>query len=596
MTRNDCLARDAADPLAPHRAAFALPPGVIYLDGNSLGALPATTAARVNEVVRQEWGRGLIGSWNAAGWIDRPARVGARIAELIGAQAEEVICADSTSLNLFKVLACALRLQGQRPQLSMRERRIILSERGNFPTDLYMAQGLAEMLGGHYELQLVGFDEVPAALARLGERVAVLMLTHVNFATGAMHHMASLTELAQAKGALTVWDLAHSAGAVPVDLGAARADFAVGCGYKYLNGGPGAPAFVYVAQRHLAAMADDAFAQPLSGWLGHRAPFDFVPQYEPAPGIGRFVVGTPSILALAALECGVETVLAAGVPALRAKSVALTELFIELVESRCQESELRLASPRQPARRGSQVCFAHPQAWPVMQALIGRGVIGDFRAPDILRLRAAIAANDLPPAFKMLARVSRVMEQLVHAWNVLATMTPSEYSAIRPYLGASSGFQSWQYRAIEYILGNKNAAMLKPHAHRADIQQSLAQALAAPSLYDEALALLARRGLAIAPAVLARDVREPWTFDESVEHAWLAVYRAPREHWELYELAEELVDLEDAFRQWRFRHVTTVERIIGFKRGTGGTSGVSYLRRMLDVVLFPELWKARTDL
>jgi len=327
MTRNDCLARDAADPLAPHRAAFALPPGVIYLDGNSLGALPATTAARVNEVVRQEWGRGLIGSWNAAGWIDRPARVGARIAELIGAQAEEVICADSTSLNLFKV----------------------------------------------------------AALARLGERVAVLLLTHVNFATGAMHHMASLTELAQAKVALTVWDLSHSAGAVPVDLGAARADFAVGCGYKYLNGGPGAPAFVYVAQRHLAAMADDAFAQPLSGWLGHRAPFDFVPQYEPAPGIGRFVVGTPSILALAALECGVETVLAAGVPALRAKSVALTELFIELVESRCQESELRLASPRQPARRGSQVCFAHPQAWPVMQALIGRGVIGDFRAPDILR-------------------------------------------------------------------------------------------------------------------------------------------------------------------------------------------------------------------
>ena len=385
MTRNDCLARDAADPLAPHRAAFALPPGVIYLDGNSLGALPATTAARVDEVVRQEWGRGLIGSWNAAGWIDLPARVGSRIAELIGAQAEEVICADSTSLNLFKVLACALRLQGQRPQLSMRERRIILSERGNFPTDLYMAQGLAELMGGHYELQLVGFDEVPAALARLGERVAVLLLTHVNFATGAMHHMASLTELAQAKGALTVWDLAHSAGAVPVDLGAARADFAVGCGYKYLNGGPGAPAFVYVAQRHLAAMADDAFAQPLSGWLGHRAPFDFVPQYEPAPGIGRFVVGTPSILALAALECGVETVLAAGVPALRAKSVALTELFIELVESRCQESELRLASPRQPARRGSQVCFAHPQAWPVMQALIGRGVIGDFRAPDILR-------------------------------------------------------------------------------------------------------------------------------------------------------------------------------------------------------------------
>jgi tryptophan 2,3-dioxygenase len=215
---------------------------------------------------------------------------------------------------------------------------------------------------------------------------------------------------------------------------------------------------------------------------------------------------------------------------------------------------------------------------------------------ELRAARSAVAAGDLPPAFKMLARVSRVMEQLVHAWDVLAMMTPSEYSAIRPYLGASSGFQSWQYRAIEYMLGNKNAAMLKPHAHRADIQQELEQALAAPSLYDEAIALLARRGFAIAPSVLGRDVRTPYQFDASVEQAWIAVYRAPREHWELYELAEELVDLEDAFRQWRFRHVTTVERIIGFKRGTGGTSGVSYLRRMLEVVLFPELWKARTDL
>lgn len=383
MTRNDCLARDAADPLAPHRAAFALPPGVIYLDGNSLGALPATTAARVDEVVRQEWGRGLIGSWNTAGWLDLPARVGARIAELIGAQAEEVICADSTSLNLFKVLACALRLQGQRPQLSMRERRIILSERGNFPTDLYMAQGLAELMGGHYELQLVGFDEVPAALARLGERVAVLMLTHVNFATGAMHHMASLTELAQAKGALTVWDLAHSAGAVPVDLGAARADFAVGCGYKYLNGGPGAPAFVWVHPRHV-----ERFWQPLAGWIGHAAPFEFTPGYRPAPGIARYLCGTPPVLSLAALECGVDTVLAAeafgGMAALRAKSLSLARLFAAEVEATCPE--LTLVSPRDDALRGSQVCFAHEEiGYPVVQALIARGVIGDFRAPDILR-------------------------------------------------------------------------------------------------------------------------------------------------------------------------------------------------------------------
>ncbi|HXF45653.1 MAG TPA: tryptophan 2,3-dioxygenase [Burkholderiaceae bacterium] len=215
---------------------------------------------------------------------------------------------------------------------------------------------------------------------------------------------------------------------------------------------------------------------------------------------------------------------------------------------------------------------------------------------ELRAARAAIAADELPPAFKMLARVSRVMEQLVHAWDVLSTLTPSEYSAIRPYLGSSSGFQSWQYREIEYILGNKNAAMLKVHAHRADIHDELQRALDAPSLYDEAIALLARRGFAIAPQVLQRDRRAPHRFDPSVEAAWLAVYRAPRQHWELYELAEELIDLEDAFRQWRFRHVTTVERIIGFKRGTGGTSGVAYLRSMLEVVLFPELWRVRTDL
>lgn len=210
--------------------------------------------------------------------------------------------------------------------------------------------------------------------------------------------------------------------------------------------------------------------------------------------------------------------------------------------------------------------------------------------------REAIRAGELPPAFKMLARVSRIMEQLVHAWDVLSTLTPSEYSAIRPFLGASSGFQSWQYRAIEYLLGNKNPAMLKPHAHRADIHAELERALAAPSLYDESIRLLARSGFAIDPAVLDREPRQPHAFAPSVEQAWLAVYRAPRQYWALYELAEELVDLEDAFRQWRFRHMTTVERIIGFKRGTGGTSGVAYLRRMLDVVLFPELWKVRTDL
>jgi len=255
-----------------------------------------------------------------------------------------------------------------------------------------------------------------------------------------------------------------------------------------------------------------------------------------------------------------------------------------------------MAQPIDPADDGARTDYAGSMSYGDylrLDAILGAQ---QPRSPDPNELLFIVQHQTSELWMKLALHELTAARALVHAWNVLATMTPSEYSAIRPYLGASSGFQSWQYRAIEYILGNKNAAMLKPHAHRADIQQSLAQALAAPSLYDEALALLARRGLAIAPAVLARDVREPWTFDESVEHAWLAVYRAPREHWELYELAEELVDLEDAFRQWRFRHVTTVERIIGFKRGTGGTSGVSYLRRMLDVVLFPELWKARTDL
>ncbi|MDZ7651931.1 MAG: kynureninase [Burkholderiaceae bacterium] len=385
LTREDCLARDATDPLAAHRDSFALPPDVIYLDGNSLGALPRGTSARIAEVIEREWGDGLIRAWNAAGWIDAPRRVGAKIARLIGAHDDEVICADSTSLNLFKVLACALRLQKARPQVSEQARRLVLSERSNFPTDLYMAQGLIDLLGAEHELQLVDAHELDAAIDTLGPRLAVLMLTHVNYHTGAMLDMAALTQRAHAAGALAIWDLAHSAGAVPVDLNGTNADFAVGCGYKYLNGGPGAPAFVFVARRRLVQLAPDPFAQPLAGWLGHRAPFEFARQYAPAAGIERFAVGTPSILALAALDAGVDTVHTAGIDALRAKSVALTELFMQLVAQRCDGLDLTLATPRDSARRGSQVCYAHAQAWPVMQALIAQGVIGDFRAPDILR-------------------------------------------------------------------------------------------------------------------------------------------------------------------------------------------------------------------
>ncbi|MGE5337296.1 MAG: kynureninase [Gemmatimonadota bacterium] len=385
MTRQECEALDRSDPLAAHRNAFALPEDVIYLDGNSLGALPRATLARLREVVEREWGDGLIRSWNDAHWTEAPRRIGAKIARLIGAHAHEVICADSTSVNLFKVLAAALKLQEARPQVRARERRVVLSERSNFPTDLYIAQGLLALLGDRYELKLVDFDEVAEAI---DNTVAVTLLTHVNFQTGAMHDLAAITRRARHAGALMIWDLAHSAGAVPVDLNGCSADFAVGCGYKYLNGGPGAPAFAFAAERHLNALADNPFAQPLAGWFGHRASFAFDPQYAPAPSIDRFAVGTPSIVALAALEIGVETVLAAGVDALRAKSIALTDLFVRLVEQQCAGMGLALASPRAAAQRGSQVCFAHAQAWPVMQALIGhsaRAVIGDFRAPNILR-------------------------------------------------------------------------------------------------------------------------------------------------------------------------------------------------------------------
>jgi kynureninase len=385
-TREQCSARDAADTLAPLREQFELPPGIIYLDGNSLGAMPRTASARVAQVVNQEWAQGLIRSWNDAGWIDLPARVGAKIGRLIGAADNEVVATDSTSVNLFKVLAAALRIQAKRRP----ERNLIVSERDNFPTDLYVAQGLADLLNGDagsgYQMLLVdGAEELEAAIKR---DPALVMLTQVNYRSGRIHDMAAVTARVRRAGALMVWDLAHSAGVLPVELNASGADFAVGCGYKYLNGGPGAPAYVWVAKRH-----QDSFWQPLSGWLGHAQPFNFESGYRPAPGISRYLCGTPPIVSLAALECGVDSVLAAetygGTFALHAKSRALTDLFIELVESSHTASDLTLASPREATQRGSQVSFAAGGAlgngYALMQALIARGVIGDFRAPDVLR-------------------------------------------------------------------------------------------------------------------------------------------------------------------------------------------------------------------
>jgi len=400
ISREDCVRRDAQDALAPLREQFVLPDGVIYVDGNSLGALPRATPARVAAAVQAQWGEGLIRSWNDAGWITLPQRVGDRIGALIGARPGECVAADSTSVNLFKVLSAAARIVQADEQGDLPVRRVIVSERQNFPTDLYIAEGLCQDLG--WSLELLEPEAIVRRLERgPGDDIAIVMLTQVNYRTGALHDMAEMTRLAHAAGALVVWDLAHSAGAIEVDLHGAVADFAVGCGYKYLNGGPGAPAFVWAHPRHAGR-----FWQPLSGWMGHEAPFAFQPGYAPAPGIGRFLCGTPAVLSLTALECGVDTLHAAdafgGMAALRAKSVALTELFIRLADERCAALGFSVASPREAARRGSQASLVHVSedggrhGYAIMQALIARGVIGDFRAgapadrhgpalPDILR-------------------------------------------------------------------------------------------------------------------------------------------------------------------------------------------------------------------
>ncbi len=360
---------DRKDPLREKRKEFSLPKGKIYLDGNSLGCLPKATVTRVNDVVTWEWGEDLITSWNKAEWINLPARVGEQIARLIGAKADEVVAADSTSVNLFKVLSAALKMQSGRTK--------IISEKGNFPTDLYMMQGLIEQLGGQHELVMVDDDKV---LDHLDDDVAVLSLTHVNYKSGQFYDMAAITKAAQDKGIMVIWDLSHSAGALPVDLNGANADFAVGCGYKYLNGGPGAPAFLYVASRH-----HDKAQPPLSGWMGHAAPFEFDRDYRPADGIKRHLCGTPPVIGMSALEESLKVFDDVDMKKLRKKSVALTDLFIALVEEKCADYGFELASPREASVRGSQVSFSHKDGFAIMQALIDHGVVGDFRAPDIVR-------------------------------------------------------------------------------------------------------------------------------------------------------------------------------------------------------------------
>jgi kynureninase len=381
---------DEADPLRAFRARFRLPEGVVYLDGNSLGPLPRATPARLLDVAEREWGESLIAGWTAHRWIEAPARVGALIAPLVGACADELIVADSTSINLAKLVLAALAL---RPG-----RRVVLAEAGDFPTDRYMVEGLASL--GLCVLRTVPREAVAEALD--GE-TALLLLSHVHYRRSARHDMAALTAAAHAAGALTLWDVSHSAGAIEVNLAGAGADFATGCGYKYLNGGPGAPAFLFAARHH-----HDAIRQPLSGWMGHAAPFAFEDGYRPAPGMARFLAGTPPVLGLAALEEGVRLVAEAGIAALEAKSRLLSQALIACVEAAGAGHGLVLASPREPGARGSHVAFAHPHAHAICQALIAGGVIGDFRAPDVLRFGLApafLSFEDVRCAAATLARI-----------------------------------------------------------------------------------------------------------------------------------------------------------------------------------------------
>jgi kynureninase len=368
LTRAAAAALDAADPLAGFRDAFDLPPGVIYLDGNSLGPPPRATAARLADVVGREWGRDLIRSWNLNGWMDAPLRVGGKIAGLIGARPSEVTVADSTTVSLFKLAAGALSL---RPG-----RRVLLTPADNFPTDLYALQGLAALLPD-VAVRVVPPEDL---LASIDETTAAVVLTQVHYKTSFRWDLAEVTAAAHAKGALSLFDLSHSAGALAIDLAAARADLAVGCGYKYLNGGPGAPAYVFVAERHQRAIRS-----PVTGWMGHAAPFDFAAGYTPAPDVRALVSGTPGVLGLAALEAAVDLQLRAPPALVEAKGLALADLFIRLVEARCAGHGLALLGPREPARRGLHVSFAHADGYALVQALIARGVIGDFRSPDVAR-------------------------------------------------------------------------------------------------------------------------------------------------------------------------------------------------------------------
>jgi len=371
MNHEDIRELDRLDPLAGKRDLFALPEGLVYLDGNSLGALPIAARQRAAQIVEQQWGQELVTSWNKHAWIDLPVKVGEKIAPLLGAAAGQVICCDSISVNLFKLLAAALQMR--------KDRHIVVSQDDNFPADLYIAEGLGGIgTTGTFELKLAADAGIEDAL---DNNVAVLMLTHVNYKSGKIHDMRRLTRLAHENGALVIWDLAHSAGAVPLALDDCGVDFAVGCGYKYLNGGPGSPAFIYAAKHH-----QDRIKQPLSGWMGHAAPFAFDTHYRAAQGMRQFLCGTPPILSMGTLDAALDVFAGVDMHTLRGKSRKLGELFLELAGTAGCLAEFELVSPADSTQRGSQLALAHPQAFAICQAMIEKGVIADFRAPDVLRL------------------------------------------------------------------------------------------------------------------------------------------------------------------------------------------------------------------
>ena len=399
ITEQDCVTLDENDPLADEAAKYYLPEGVLYFAGNSLGALPVAAQKRVASIIRDEWGERLVGGWNSAGWYSSPSRAGAKVARLIGADADEVTVTDSTSVNLFKSIIAAMRLNTQR--------KVCLTDREIFPTDLYIMQGIEELLGERFTLKAVQRDRIPDEIS---DDTGLLVLSHVDYRTGDVSDMQNITQRVHEAGGLVLWDLCHSAGIFEISLNEAKADFAVGCGYKFLNGGPGAPSFVYVARRH-----QESISQPLSGWMGHANPFAFDETYQSAPGIRKMLCGTPSVIAMGCFEAALDELLPVSMGAIRDKSTQLTRLFIELMKERCGDFGFTLISSENDDIRGSQISYTHEQGYLIMQALIASNVIGDFRAPDCVRFGVSPLYLSYTDIWRAVDTIKTIME--TEAWR-----------------------------------------------------------------------------------------------------------------------------------------------------------------------------------